>query len=116
MIEKILYDYLNSPGKLPVPAFMERPAEPPESYVVVEKTGESEDNLVRTAMVAVQSVAPSLYKAAELNERVIAAMKEAAELNDICSVYLSDAYNFTNHMQNVTKEYRYQAIFEATYY
>ena len=111
MIEKTLLDYLNQ--NLSVPVYMERPVNPPSKYVLIEKTGSSRRNKIYTAMIAVQSYAPSLYEAAELNETAKAKTEDAAELNQICRVSLNSDYNFTN---TAMKQYRYQAVFEITHY
>lgn len=112
MIEKVLYDYLNS--ALTVPAYMERPAENcPDSFILVEKTGGSRANQIQRSTIAVQSYAPTLYQAATLNETVKQAMLDAVELSDIGAVRLNSDYNFSN---TARKEHRYQAVFEITHY
>lgn len=112
MIEKTLYDYLNA--KLTVPAYMELPADGyPSSYVLIEKTGSSRENRIDRATVAIQSIAPTLYEAAVLNEHVKGAMDDAVELGDISRVELNSDYNFTDQTK---KEYRYQAVFDIVHY
>ena len=111
MIEKTLLDYLN--GELAVPVHMETPEEPPGSYVVLQKTGSRRENRVNTATFAVQSIAPTLYEAALLNEAVKEAMDAMEELMPgIFRVELNGDYNFTN---TATKERRYQAVYNITY-
>ena len=114
MLEKTLYDYLNT--ALSVPAYMERPANPPAKFVLIERTGGTGDELVMQATIAVQSIASSMYGAAMLDRKVIAAMRLAQELENIGSVKLVDDYNFTNRYQSDRDEYRYQAVFTVTYY
>ncbi len=111
MIEKVIIDYLKN--QLAVPVYMEVPEIPDERFVVIEKTGSSLSNHIFTALIAIQSCAPSLFEAAELNEAVKQAMLGAVELNDICRVDLNSDYNFTNTAQ---KQYRYQAVFDITHY
>lgn len=111
MIEKIILDYLDQ--TLTVPVYMERPVNPPEKYVLIEKTGSSKRNQIFNATIAVQSYAPSLYEAAALNETVKAGMDNAVTLQDICRVSLNSDYNFTN---TAMKQYRYQAVFNITHY
>lgn len=114
MIEKIIYDYLNSlTDSLGVPAYLERPKNSPDLFVLIEKTGSSQVNKIKSATIAIQSYAPGLYAAASLNEAVKAAMENAVDLPDIGAVRLNGDYNFTNTSR---KEYRYQAVFEITYY
>ena len=90
MIEKTILDYLSD--CLPdVPVYMEVPADRPAVFVVIEKTGSSRINHIDSATIAVQSYAASLYDAAALN---------------------SD-YNYTD---TTSKHYRYQAVFDVTFY
>lgn len=111
MIEKILLNYLNS--KLTVPVVMEEPADKPESFVVIQKTGSSRVNYIFSATIAVQSYGASLLKAAELNEAVKDAMLNIIEVGEVASCRLNSDYNFTDSQ---TKRYRYQAVFELTHY
>lgn len=111
MIEKILLDHLSA--SLEVVCGMEVPSNAPDSFVVLEKTGDRCENQISTAIVAVQSYGPSLYEAACLNERVKAAMETAAALPGVAAVHRNSDYNFTD---TTTKRYRYQAVFDVTYY
>ena len=72
MIEATILEYLS--GALDVPCYMERPPGAPGTFAVLEKTGESRENYINTAILAVQSYAPTLLAAAELNEQVKTAM------------------------------------------
>lgn len=110
MIETTILDYLSS--VLPEPCSLEVPERPPARFVVLEKTGSSRENHINTASFAVQSYAPSLFEAAELNERVKAAMDDLIQLPDIFSSKLDSDYNFTD---TATKKYRYQAVYNITY-
>lgn len=112
MIEKTILDYLNE--SLTVPAYMEKPIRnAPESYVLIEKTGSSEYNFVKEATIVIQSVAPTLYKAACLNELVKDAMDKSISLGSIAKAKCNSDYNFTD---TTTKSYRYQAVYDITYY
>jgi hypothetical protein len=111
MIETTILNYLTS--NLTVPAYMEEPEDPPETYVLVEKMGSSEDNHIESATFIVQSYADSLYNAAVLNEAVKAAMRSSVTLSSISRCKLNSDYNFTDTQ---TKRYRYQAVFDITYY
>ena len=111
MIEKTVLDYLND--HLDVPAYMEKPANPPASYVVIVKTGSSVNNFIYRATFAVQSIAPSLYEAALLNEPVKDRMAKIIELDVITRCDLNSDYEFTN---TLTKERRYQAVFDLVHY
>lgn len=111
MIEKIILDHLEQ--KLQVDCCMERPAKEPAEFILLEKTGESSANQIPTAILAVQSYGKTLYQAAALNEKVKTAMLEAAALPEIGAVHLNSDYNFTD---TAAKRYRYQAVFDVTYY
>lgn len=112
MIEKVLYDYLNN--ELSVPAYMELPADGyPSSYILIEKTGSSRENHIERATIAIQSIAPTLYEAACLNQDVKDALDNAVELGAIASVRLNSDYNYTDQQKH---EYRYQAVFDIVHY
>lgn len=111
MIEKTILDYLDT--ELTAPVYMERPDDPPDVYVLIEKTGSGKRNQICDATLAIQSYAPSLYEAAELNETVKDAMESAVSLNEISRVSLNSDYNFTD---TAMKQYRYQAVFDITHY
>lgn len=110
MIEKILLDYLNN--TLSVSAYMEKPANPPEKYVLLERTGGSSENYIKSATFALQSYADSLFDAATLNEEVKAAMDNIVVLNEVMSSELNSDYNFTD---TTKKQYRYQAVYDLFY-
>lgn len=110
MIEKILLDYLNN--TLSVSAYMEKPANPPEKYVLMERTGGSSENYIKSATFALQSYADSLFDAATLNEEVKAAMDNIVVLNEVMSSELNSDYNFTD---TTKKQYRYQAVYDLFY-
>lgn len=111
MVEIILYEYLSEEASVPV--YMMIPPSPPDKYIVIEKTGSERANYITTATVAIQSYAPTLYEAAELNEEVKALMDNAVELPDVSSSKLQTDYNFTN---TASKQPRYQAVYDVTYF
>lgn len=111
MIEKTVLNFLSA--ELSVPVFMEVPEREPEKYVVLEKVGSGKINHICTASFAVQSYAPTLYEAAELNEEAKSAMERLATLDEIGRVALDSDYPFTN---TATKQRRYQALFDLTHY
>ena len=111
MIEKIVLDHLEK--QLDVPVRMERPERAPERYVLLEKTGGGSRNHLQSATLAIQSIAESLYQAALLNEAVKEAMEQAATLTEISSARRNGDYNFTD---TTIREYRYQAVYDLTYY
>jgi len=111
MIEKIVYDYLNS--VLDVPVVMEEEPDSPETFVRVEKTGGGKHEYIYTATFAIQSYAGSLFGAAELNEKVKEAMDDIVKLEDVCKSELNTDYNYTD---TATKRYRYQAVYDLVHY
>lgn len=111
MIEKKVLDWLDT--QLSVPVYMERPLDVPASFVLLEKTGSSMENWIYSVTIAVQSYAPTLLGAAQLNELVKAAMLNMIERGDVSSVRLNSDYNYTD---TATKSYRYQAVFDIVAY
>lgn len=111
MIEAIVLNYLAD--NLSVPVFMEEPEERCGEYVLIEKVGSSENDRIQSATVAVQSYAESLYKSAVLNDTVKRAMRDIIVLDSVSRCRLNSDYNFTD---TETKRYRYQAVFDLTYY
>lgn len=110
MIEKIVIGYLN--GLDGIEAYAERPEDPPEEYLIIEKVGGGEENYISRATIAVQSYADTLIRAAEICRKVEKAMKEITDLNNISRSRLNSSYNFTD---TESKKYRYQAVFDLTY-
>ena len=111
MIETTVQDFLLN--RLGVPVTMEVPEGASGTFVVLEKTGSSRQNYIRRATLAVQSYAPTLLSAAQLDDRVIEAMLALPELNRVAACRLERDYNFTD---TETNKYRYQAVFAVTYY
>lgn len=111
MIELIVYEYLNR--VLDVPAYMEMPTNPPDEFVLIEKTGSGLENHLFSAVFAIQSHAESLYVAAALNESVKEVMPGLAEHAEVASCRLNSDYNYTD---GSTKDYRYQAVFQIYHY
>lgn len=110
MIELVVLNYLKS--VLDVPVYMEIPSDAPGKFVLIEKTGSSEENYIMGATFAIQSYAESLYEAAALNEIVKEKMRGIIADNDISKSQLNSDYNFTD---TTTKHYRYQAVFNLFY-
>jgi len=111
MIEEIIRNYLTGAG---VTAYMEIPeggGTPP--FVIIERTGGGEENHIRSATIAIQSYADTLYGAAQLNEQVKALMDDITLLPQISACDLNSDYNFTD---TTKKQYRYQAVYDLVYY
>lgn len=117
MIESTVISWLNANG---FTAYGEEPKNPypdingsRDLFCVVEKTGSGIENRIRQATIAVQSYAPTLAEAAEMNEAVIEVMDRMVELDDVTSVRLNSDYAFPKES---TKQPRYQAVFDVTHY
>lgn len=111
MIEKILYDYLSTVKKLTI--YMEQPAVKPDTFYLMEKTAGGVTDKVKSATIAIQSYADTLYNAALMNEIIKDAMTDAVELDEVSRVEINSDYNYTDPN---TKQYRYQAVFVVTFY
>ena len=110
MIEKIVLDYLSANSN--IPCYTERNGQKGK-YYVIEKVGGGETNPITRASIASQSLADSMYEAAELNEAVKELMKGITALKEVSSCRLDSDYNFTD---TATKKYRYQAVFDLVHY
>lgn len=99
------------------PAYGEVPPDPPAAFAVVEKTGsgsaEGSAGLIPTATLAIQSYAPTLAAAADLNERVKKAMAAIVAMPTVTSARLNGDYPYTD---TANKRYRYQAVYDLVYY
>lgn len=112
MIETIVKRFLDQYG--PVTAYMERPETAPGEYLLIEKTGSTTADRLTTSTIAIQSYAKTLYKAAVLNNEVVALMDTLPDyVDDVSGVHLNTDGNFT---QAAAKQYRYQAVFTITHY
>ena len=111
MIEKTVMDYLNERSS--IPWFMERPANAPAEFGLIQKTGSSRSNFIYRATIAIQTHAATLYRAAELNEETKRLMDNIIVLNEITASRLNSDYNYSNP---AAKEYRYQAVYDLVHY
>ena len=114
MIEYIVREQLISETALP--AYLEEPERPPQKYMLIGKTGsggDSTSHAVASAMIIVQSYAPTLAGAALLNEQVKQAMWRLEADDRVTKVRCNSDLNYTDPE---TRRYRYQALFEITYY
>lgn len=108
-IEQVMLDYLIEDG---INAYVERPEEKPDTYVLIDKTGGTCSNLIETSTIAFQSIAPTLAEASDLNDQVKELINAADTLPRVSAVYLTSDANYTNPN---AKQYRYQAVYEITY-
>lgn len=113
MIEEMVLAYLNT--VLDVPAYMEAPEDDSVSYVLVEKTGGSETDHIKSATIVLQSYASksgTMYEAARLNEAVKKVMNDIIYSRDISRSKLNSDYEYTDTEK---KRYRYQAVYDLVY-
>jgi hypothetical protein len=111
IIESIIIEYLSE--QLGIRVATEKPDDNPQRYVLIEKTGSARRNYIDMATVALQSYAESMFEAAALNERVKQVMYDIIALPMISKAELNSDYNFTD---TAKKEYRYQAVYDITYF
>lgn len=111
MIEPFLISFLNT--HLSVPVYAEEPESPPNEYVIIERTGGTQTDLIDRATIAAQSYGLTMLDAIALNERVKEAFDDLRTEDAIGACRLESDYNFTD---TTTKRYRYQAVFLITYY
>lgn len=113
MIEVTILNYLKT-ALAPTMVTTERLQGMPDSYVLIEKTGSRQIDMLYASTFAIQSYGASLYEAMSLNEAVKDAMISAGQdLNVITRVELNSDYNYTD---TSTKRPRYQAVFDITHY
>lgn len=116
MIEKAILDYLNQ-HLTDVIAYTQEPGSKNptgSSFVVIEKTGSQLTNHLYTSVFAVQSYAPTILGAAELDETVRELMMNITdEVADISGIRLIGDSNFTDTSK---RQPRYQAVFDVIHY
>jgi len=110
MIAKTLIDFLSD--ELDVFVGMESPAQTAD-YVIIDQTGSSFSNRIKTTTFAIQSYGATLYDAMVLNDSVHEAMDRFTEHPSVAGVHLETDYNFTD---TATKQYRWQAVYQITHY
>lgn len=115
MIEQTILEFLSE--RLPVPCYMAVPEQAPDRFVVLEKTGSSEDDGLHHSVFAVQSYGPrgesGLYDAAQLNEQVRDVLLDIPVLPEVSRCEVNTDYNFPD---TTRKRPRYQAVFELVHY
>ena len=111
MIEVVLKKYLD--GHLNVPSFFEFEDNMPKSFVIIEKTGGSQENRLKSSVFAIQSYAPTTYEAALLNEEIKAVMDDLDTVTEVSGVRLNSDYHFPDLS---LKRPRYQAVFNIYHY
>ena len=110
MIEEIILNYLRENA---FSCYRSMPEDPSDNFCILEKTGDSHDEGVYTATLAVQSYGRSDFSAAQLSYFVVQAMQSADTLPEIVSCDLVTECNFPD---TTRKRPRYQAVFSVTHY
>lgn len=113
MIELTVFEWLkrNLSG---IEVHLEEPKGARDKFVLVEKTGGTESVGLNSATFAVQAYGKTRHEAAELNEKVKEAMYKMAGPDSVATkVELNSDYNFTDL---TTKRYRFQSVYDITYY
>ena len=95
-----------------IPVYGEVPQNRPKIMLVVDKTGGSVTNLVKTTSIVVDSYGESKAAASVLNDAVIDAMFQAVSDEGFSNVSLNSTYSDTDA---ASKEYRYGALFEIVH-
>lgn len=89
------------------------PEDPPEAFLIVDKTGSSFSNHISRDTIAVQSYGRTKLEAEEMNELVKELMLNYVGDNQIGNVQLNSDYSFPDLAE---KRPRFQAVFEVTNY
>lgn len=112
IVEEKLIQHLKK--ELGVPVYVVLPAKLPfGNFIVIDKTGSSETELVYRCTFAVQSYGMTMEQTIELNHQVIEAMKKLVEEPEFSAVDFDTDYNYTDPD---LKRYRYQAIFHLVFF
>lgn len=111
MIEITLLNYLKD--TMSVPCYLQIPENPADSYIRIERTSGAVNNHIKSARFAIQSIAPTMYGAALLNEEVKSVMDAFVTVDSISKSKLNSDYNFTD---TTKKNYRYQAVYDLVFY
>lgn len=106
IIEEKIIQHLNSES---MPAYAERPTNPPSRYILVEVLGKAETDRMTTARVSVKVYAETRYMVLTLAEDVLDSM---LAMSGVYGVHLSGGNDYTN---SLAKEYAEELIFEITY-
>lgn len=114
MIEVTLLNYLQTQLSTD-DVYMEVPATMPASFIVIDRTSHTKtDTGFQTATIAFQSYAGSAAATATLSEQVVDTLIAAPEnITNLFEAKLNSEYPY---FDTSNKRYRYQAIFQFTYF
>lgn len=110
-IEVEVIQYLSE--KFPtIPVYGEVPENRTKTMLVVDRTGGSVTNLVKTTSIVVDSYGESKAAASVLNDAVVDMMMQMTAVEGVSAVSLNSSYSDTD---TASKEYRYGALFEIVH-
>lgn len=116
MIETVLLNHIEAEltvRGLNIPVCFEVPKNAPDKFIKLERTGGRLEDYIHRATFAIQSYAPTLEEAAQLDDTVIDILLNATACDEITAARLNSHYNYTDTTQ---KRYRYQAVFDFVHY
>lgn len=115
-IEKLVINYLIGESLYGIldHVYAETPVNPPENYVLIQRTGGGVTNRIREHNIITETISrKSKETAMGLHEEVVEAMLRMADTADVYRCRLNSDYESTRADR---KEYRYQALWEITVY
>ena len=110
MIEEVILNYLRENA---FSCYMSMPEKPSGNFCILEKTGDSPDEGIYTATLAVQSYGHNACDHDGTLGFVVQAMLAADALPEISACELNTEHNFPDTTRKLP---RYQAVFDITYY
>lgn len=110
MIQVAVKNYLKD--RLKIPVYLEEPKTKPSEYVTVETIDAGRVNMIEAVTFNIVSISGTLQKAAELNEKVKAAMYDIIALDNISS---SKCGGGGQAIDQGTKRYAYECVFNLFY-
>lgn len=111
MIETTILDYLEE--KTGIPSYVEVPDNEPEKYIILDFQETGVEDFLYSGSAIIQCYGNTLNDAFDVNTEVKKAMSELIVIDQVTSCNLDSAYNSTD----VTKKrYRYQRVYDLTYY
>lgn len=101
-------------SQLDCPVYMEYPeGDTPDYFVILDRTDGSRENQITSGTFLAQSYGPSKLATALFHEKVKDAMDSLYQLSRVAALELIGDYPFPDTKHN---RYRYQAVYEITYY
>lgn len=113
-IEALIIQYLTGKNLTGIAGnvYAETPVNPPDDYVLIQRTGGASENQIRSYNIYTETVSrKDKLTAATLHEEVVEAMLQMPDTADVYRCRLNSDYDATRADR---KEYRYQALWEIT--